>query len=218
MQPEAKCPACGAALEGKVAQSGLLTCTFCGAGVDLGGKPNTRLISAADFSGPEVNGWRLMKHPGQTQNGSWTVTQSNDGQNHALLHAPGKFDDFDVTLVFQLLASSPADGLFLRGRGADAGAMTAHVWRSGAVSLGWQQPDHNWQQPLVSLETPVDPQQPHRLRWIAQGPRHQLYLDGQLLISANHRHILHAGYLDVRMQVTGPEATLEIRELSVSTP
>ena len=64
------CQSCGAPLEGRVSQSGLVDCKFCGHAHDvqrIANDARRTLISAADFSVSPVGGWhngpRLVGRP-----------------------------------------------------------------------------------------------------------------------------------------------------------
>jgi len=78
-------------------------------------------------------------------------------------------------------------------------------------------PDHQWQDSLVSVQPapPSDPNGWRELRWVARGHRHLAYLDGVLVISTQHPHILHSGFLDLRIQTVSPTVSLEVSELSL---
>lgn len=215
-----KCHDCGSPLEGKVSKSGLLTCAYCGAGHDLRtGTPQfNALISRADFSGPALKGWRYGSAiQGRLDQGRWAVTQPNDGQNHPLLVAPGVYDDFDVRARFCFVAADGHDRFFFRGRSSAAGAMSLHFSYDGVVSLHWQMPDHEWRNCLAEVRPglDVDPNGWRELRWMANGERHQAYLDGVLVIRTRHPQIVHSGYLDVRIQTSSPSVSLEVAELAL---
>lgn len=215
-----KCQECGSPLEGKVSKSGLVTCAYCGAGYDL--RSNTpqgsALIARADFSGETLKGWRhgSATH-GRLDNNRWRVTQVNDGQNHPLLVAPGVYDDFDVRARFCFVNADGHDRIFLRGRGSEAGAMSVHFSYDGLVRLYWQMPDHQWRECLVQVHPALDtdPNSWRELRWVARGQRHLVYLDGVLVISTLHAHIVHSGFLDLRIQTASPSVTLEVSDLSL---
>lgn len=214
-----KCQECGSPLEGKVSKSGLLTCAYCGAGYDLraGASTGPALIARADFSGPTLSGWRFGSSMEGRLEGHWSITQVNDGQNHPLLVAPGVYDDFDVRVRFRFREAASQDCVFLRARGAPGGAMSLHLDYDGVVTLRWQMPDHQWQDRLACVQPahPAEPKDWRELRWVARGQRHLAYLNGVLVISTQHRQILHSGYLDLRIQTTSPSVSLEVSELSL---
>lgn len=229
LEPTMKCEFCGAVLEGKVSRSGLVTCGYCGTGYTMSHVQTGQrqpLIAAADFSGSAITGWQCGEtlkacrvQPGEP---IWSITQVNqDQRNHPLLIAPGVYDDFDVSVSFRVLdTQTPRDSLFLRARGAPAGAMILHQWAGGQVTLGWQSPEHQWQDNIVTSPDVPDykPEAWRRLRWIAVGPRHRAYLDDRLVLSASHPSILQSGHLDLRLQSLGQSVTIEIRELTLREP
>lgn len=223
----ALCSECGAPLEGRVTESGLVTCRYCGHGHDvraLAAQGRRTLISAADFSGTEVRGWhtgpRLRGQPTGRTPPAWSISMENDGQNHPLLWAPGSFDDFDVSFAVRFVAGSAGDAVYVKARGASAGAVTLHLWKEGALTLGWQQPDHVWQ-PNVVTARPVKPLAPDawwRARWTAVGARHKAYLNGALVLAATHEPIRHSGHIDLRLRVSAGPMTVEIAELALFEP
>ena len=190
---------------------------YCGSLLPHGASP----VARADFSGAVVTGWQPgASFQGRPLGGSpcaWALTQQPDPQNHPLLIAPGSYDDFEVELTFRLRASQPRDGFFLRARGAQGGAITLHGWSDGSLSLGWQQPDHEWQQPIARSPAPPACHAAgwRHLRWLACGARHRVYLDHQLLLSARHEAVVHSGYLDVRIQALTHPVTLEVCRLEL---
>lgn len=149
--------------------------------------------------------------------GHWLLTQEQSHQNHPLLLAPGSYDDFEARLTFAIQSGKTGDGLFFKGRAADGGALSVHYWLPGAVSMGWQKPEGQWQQPLARA-TPAydeDARGCFRLRWLAQGPRHRVYLDDALVISLSHPEIVHSGGLELRIQAQYGPLSVEVRELEV---
>lgn len=207
------CKVCGAPDEGTP------QCGYCGTLSQ--GPPRPGLIVRADFSGSQVGGWRvgerLEGRPLQGPPPGWSLTQQPQEQNHPLLIAPGCYDDFEVHLTYRLIATQPRDSFFLRSRGAPGGAMVLQVWCDGSLSLTWQKPDHQWQDSLCHgmAPSPLHRLGWRRLRWRAEGSRHRVYQDDQLLLSARHEEIVHTGYLDLRLQALQRPVTLELCQLAL---
>jgi hypothetical protein len=222
----AVCRECGAPLEGRVTASGVVSCRFCGCAHDaqeLATHARRTLIAAADFSGSKVGGWhvgpQLVGAPTGGSPPAWTITLKNDGLTHPLLWAPGEIVDFDVTLAVRFGACDPSDSIFLRGRSAPRRALAVQLFPEGTVKLSPIEEDQ-WRAPLATAR-PVKPVAPggwRRLRWVAVGERHRVFLDGAVAVSATDRTFLRAGHLDVRLSIHGASTTVEVAELAVFDP